>query len=111
MGTEISLDIGGMSIEWSKNARGADHGALFQEVDRKRLRSDQIDYGYFAESAEDPGRMEMALARPLRDVVPRLELLGSPLRRRRPSTSVPPKRSGKNPTNSVMTSLSGHRIS
>ena len=40
MGTEISLDIGGLSIDWSKNARGADHGALFQEVDRKRLRSD-----------------------------------------------------------------------
>ena len=76
MGTEISLDIGGMSIDWSKNARGADHGALFQEADRKRLRSDQIDYDYFAESDEDPGQMEMAFTRPLRDVVARLELLG-----------------------------------
>jgi hypothetical protein len=76
VGTEISLDIGGLSIDWSKNARGADHGALFQEVDRKRLRSDQIDYGYFAESGEDPGLTEMAFARRLEDVVPRLELLG-----------------------------------
>lgn len=76
MGTEITLDIGGLSIDWSKNARGADHGALFQEVDRKRLRSDQIDYGYFAESGEDPGLMETAFARRLEDVVPRLELLG-----------------------------------
>src|SRR4051794_10935755 len=76
MGTEISLDIGGMSIDWSKNARGADHGALFQKDDRKRLRSDQIDYGYFANSGEDPRGMEMAFARPLRDVVPRIELLG-----------------------------------
>ncbi len=76
MGTEISLDVGGLSIDWSKNARGADHGALFQDVDRKRLRSNEIDYGYFAESREDPGPMEMALVRPLKDVVPRLELLG-----------------------------------
>jgi hypothetical protein len=76
VGTEISLDIGGLSIDWSKNARGADHGALFQEIDRKRLKSDQIDYGYFVESREDPGPMEMAFARRLKDVVPRLELLG-----------------------------------
>jgi hypothetical protein len=36
------------------------------------LRSDQIDYDYFAESGEDPDLMEMALARRLKDVVPRL---------------------------------------
>lgn len=76
MGTEISLDIGGLSIDWSKNSRGADHGALFQEGDRKPIRSDQIDYDYFAEHGEDPGPMEMALVRRLQDVVPRLELLG-----------------------------------
>jgi hypothetical protein len=70
------LDIGGLSLDWSKNARGADHGAFFQEGDRKRLRSDQIDYDYFADGAEDPGPMEMAFARRLKDVVPRLELLG-----------------------------------
>jgi hypothetical protein len=76
VGTEISLDIGGLSLDWSKNARGTDHGVLFQEGDRKCLRSDQIDYDYFAESGEDPGLMEMALARRLKNVVPRLELLG-----------------------------------
>lgn len=60
MGTEISLDIGGLCLDWSKNARGTDHGVLFQDADRKGLRSDQIDYDYFAESGEDPGLMEMA---------------------------------------------------
>ena len=76
MGTEISLDIGGLSIDWSKNSRGSDHGPLFQEEDRKFVRSDQIDYDYFAESGEDPGPMEMAFVRRLKDVVPRIELLG-----------------------------------
>ena len=54
MGTEISLNIRGMSIDWSRNARGADHGALFQDVDRKRIRSDQSDEGSIAEAPEDP---------------------------------------------------------
>ena len=76
MGTEIALDIGGLSLDWSKNARGADHGALFQEGDRKRLRSDQIACDYFADSAEGPGPMEMAFARRLKDVVPRLDAVG-----------------------------------
>jgi hypothetical protein len=49
---------------------------LFQERDRIRLRSDQINYEYFAENDEDPGPMEMAFLRPLREVVPRLDLLG-----------------------------------
>ena len=64
------MDIGGLPIDWSKNARGADHGVLFQEGDRKRLRSEQIDYDYFADSGEDPGPMETALARRLKHVVP-----------------------------------------
>lgn len=49
---------------------------LFQPKDRKRIRSDQIDYDYFKENNEDPGPMEMGFCRPLREVVPRLELLG-----------------------------------
>lgn len=83
MGTEISLDIGGMTIDWSKNSMGVDHGPLFQEADRKAIRSDQIDYDYFAENDEDPTSMEMALVRRLEDVVPRLELLGFTLDRAR----------------------------
>ena len=76
MGTEISLDIGGLSIDWSKNSRGDDHGSLFQDSNVKRVRSDQINYEYFVEKGENPATMEMAFVRPLKDVVPRLELLG-----------------------------------
>jgi hypothetical protein len=70
------LDIGGLSIDWSKNSRGNDHGPLFQEGDCKPVRSQQVDFDYLAETGEDPGPLEMALVRRLRDVVPRLELLG-----------------------------------
>jgi hypothetical protein len=76
MGTEISLDIGRMSIDWSKNSRGNDHGPLFQEQNRKPVHSEQVDYDYLAEIGEDPGPLEMAFVRRLKDVVPRLELLG-----------------------------------
>jgi hypothetical protein len=76
MGTEITLDVGGISVDYSKNYRGNDHGSLFQVTDRKRARSEVIDYVFFAEQGEDPGNMEMAFVRKLRDVVPRLEHLG-----------------------------------
>ena len=76
MGTEISLELGGLTLDWSKNSRGADHGALFQEKDRKPIRSDQIDYDYFSEVKDSPEPMEMAFCRSLREVVPRLDLLG-----------------------------------
>jgi hypothetical protein len=70
------LEVGGLTVDWSKNSRGIDHGMLFQEKDRQRVRSDQINYDYFAEHNEDPGPMEMAFRRRLGDVLPRLELLG-----------------------------------
>ncbi len=76
MGTEITLEIGGMGITYSKNHIGIDHGSLFQEPDRKPLRSDQLDYEYFEKESEDPTSYEMAFVRTLKDVVPRLELLG-----------------------------------
>ena len=76
MGTEIALSLGGADLAWSKNHRGMDHGALFQEGDRGRCRSDQIDYRYHETEGLDPGPMEMAFVRPLGAMVPRLELLG-----------------------------------
>ena len=76
MGTEISLDVGGLTVDWSKNTRGNDHGMLFQHGDRKRIRSDQINYEYFKEIGEEPESMEMAFCRPLKEMVSRLELLG-----------------------------------
>ena len=76
MGTMITLDVGGISVDWSKNSRGADHGSLFLETDRKRIPSDQIDYNYFSERGEDPDEMELAFVSKLRNLLPRLELLG-----------------------------------
>ncbi len=76
MGTLIALEIAGLDIDWSKNSRGIDHDMLFQEQDRQRTSSDQIDYEYFENNGEDPGPMEMAFCRPLKAVIPRLELLG-----------------------------------
>ena len=75
MGTEISLDIAGLSVDWSKNHRGADHGFLFQSDDRRRVTCGDDDHD------DDPDRslMERAFIRPLRTVLPRLELLGHTL--------------------------------
>lgn len=56
---------------------GIDHGPLFQPEDRKRLKSDQINYDYY-ESSENSDliKMEMGFAKPLRDVVLHLALMG-----------------------------------
>ena len=63
MGTEITLDVGGVSITYSKNHRGIDHGSLFQEQDRKPIKSDQLDYNYYESEGKDPTSEEMAFAR------------------------------------------------
>lgn len=76
MGTEITLSFAGIDLDWSKNSRGADHGMLFQEHDRRPVRSDQIDHDYFSDSGESPSDLEMAFVRKLCEVVPRIELLG-----------------------------------
>ena len=78
MGTEITLEVGGLTLDWCKNSRGLDHGMLFQAKDRKRIHSDQVNYDYFREHDEDPGPMEMAFCRPLKEVVPRIEPWVSP---------------------------------
>lgn len=85
MGTEISLAIGGVNLDWSKNHRGTDHGALFQDQDRCPVRCDQIDYDYYEEESADPRPTEMAFARKLEDMMPRLELLGFTLDQARSS--------------------------
>jgi hypothetical protein len=73
VGTEITLEVGGLTLDWSKNSSGNDHGMLFQEQDRKPTHSDQINYDYCNENNE---AMEMSLCTSLREIVPRLELLG-----------------------------------
>ncbi|MFI9641409.1 HEPN/Toprim-associated domain-containing protein [Micromonospora sp. NPDC051925] len=81
MGTEITLDVGGVAVTYSKNHRGMDHGSIFQEQDLKAVRSDQINYEWYEENDENPESHEMAFTRPLRHVAPRLELLGFNLER------------------------------
>ena len=76
MGTAITLDIGGLAVSYAKNHRGIDHGSIFQEQDRRALTSDQLDYDHYEREDEDPRSVKMAFVRPLKDVVPRLELLG-----------------------------------
>lgn len=76
MGTEITLDLGGMTVDWSKNHRSTDHGALFQAADRTRRPSEQIDYDQIEPDDPALAQDEMAFARSLADVIPRLELMG-----------------------------------
>ncbi len=76
MGTEITLEIAGMTLDYTKNFVGSDHGALFQTKDRKRIHSEQIEYEYFEKSGEDPASMEMGFTRKLKDILPRLDFLG-----------------------------------
>lgn len=75
MGTEISLDVAGLSVARSKNRRGLDHGFLFQSDDRRRVPWEDDDH----DDDPDGSLMEMAFTRPLHTVVPRLELLGHTL--------------------------------
>lgn len=81
MGTEITLDVAGVSVTYSKNHRGVDHGSIFQEKDRKAIESNQLDYDWYKEASEDPTPSEMAFTRSLKDVISRLELLGFNLER------------------------------
>lgn len=76
MGTEITLDVAGVSVTYSKNRRGIDHGSIFQEQDRKAIKCDQLNYDWYEKEGADPTASEMAFSRPLNQVVPRLELLG-----------------------------------
>lgn len=69
MGTEINLDVGGVTIDWAKNNPGVDHGSLFQENDRKRIKTSADD-----DPSEDGYD---ALVRPLSRILPRLNLLGN----------------------------------
>lgn len=82
MGTSIELKLGSVSLDYAKNHMGNDWGFLFQEGDLVRRTSDQIDYEYYR---NNPGKddvlaaTELALARPLGLVVPRLRMLGDGL--------------------------------
>ena len=71
VGTEIHLEVGGVSIDWSKNNAGTDHRSLFQEGDRTRLPPEDAD----GESDTTPPEDD-ALVRTLTRTLPRLNLMG-----------------------------------
>ena len=82
MGTEIRLTIGHVSLDYAKNDMGSDYGFLFQDGDLTRRRSDAINYEYYKNNPEEENELaahEAAFARPLRRVLPRLQLLGHTL--------------------------------
>lgn len=81
MGTSIQLELEGLCLDYAKNNMGADHGVLFQTGDRTRRPADGINYEWFAENSNDEelGRNEACFVRPLRRVLPRLNLLGHSL--------------------------------
>ncbi len=81
MGTEITLDVENVTLTYSKNHRGMDHGSLFLESDRVPVRGDQLDYDYYEDQDADPTAAEKLFTRLLKNVVPRLELLGFNLNR------------------------------
>lgn len=82
MGTEINLTVGGVSLSYSKNHMGIDFGHLFQDSDRTRREMEEINYEYYAANPEEIADLEiaeMAFARTLGRMVPRLELLNHSL--------------------------------
>jgi len=79
LGTSIELTVSGISLAYAKNHMGMDHGFLFQEGDRSRMKSDQISYDWYEDNPEEKKELpeaEAAFIRPLHRVLPRLDLLG-----------------------------------
>ena len=81
MGTGITLDLSGMTVTYSKNGLGIDHGSLFQKKDIKRVRHEGIDYealevGPDEDNEEFLACMETVMQNNLGKVKVRLELLG-----------------------------------
>jgi hypothetical protein len=78
MGTIIELEIAGIGIDWSKNNPGYDHGSLFQDHDRYRLKMQQRKIRYFS-GKDNFGKSAAAFVRPLSKILPRLDMLGHTL--------------------------------
>lgn len=68
MGTEVTLDINGNMIAWSKNGIDLHHGPLFQESDRVELPADPNE--------DESNIYRKTLRRSLGAVIPRLQLMG-----------------------------------
>lgn len=77
MSTPITLTVGDIELTYNTTYMGIDHGMLFQETDRKHRRHRYISYEYYEQHPdEDVSQSEICFCRPLRSLVPRLELLG-----------------------------------
>lgn len=77
MSTPITLTVGDITLTYNTTYIGIDHGMLFQEADRQRRRHGSINYNNYEQHPdEDVAQSEMCFCRPLRSMVPRLELLG-----------------------------------
>lgn len=75
MGSEISLNLGEHTVDWSKNGTGQLHGALFQDTDLG-----QAPYRYVDDDDAPIVELRESAVRPLSAITPRLELLGFTLR-------------------------------
>jgi HEPN/Toprim N-terminal domain 1 len=74
MGTLIELRIGKLEIDWGKNRAFTDHRPLFQSGDLSKA-----DYYYVDDNEQTISERKDAYCKPLKDVLPRLELLGHTL--------------------------------
>lgn len=77
MGTEISLNVSDMTVCWSKNSLGIDHGGLFQEGDHYV----NLNEGEGSDDGDDSASADYilynsVLRKPLSEVKCRLEMLG-----------------------------------
>jgi HEPN superfamily Toprim-like protein len=78
MGTVIDLTVEGITIDWSKNHMGSDHGALFQPSDLYRRKAEQKRFRFFRER-DDYGKDAAGFVRTLERTLPRLDLMGHTL--------------------------------
>lgn len=82
MGTSIELRLNYISLDYSKNSMGLDYGFLYQDGDLAGRHADQINYDHHAAHPDDEADLaerELAFARSLSRVLPRLEFLGHTL--------------------------------
>lgn len=77
MGSRITLALGNLEVDWGANGSFNDHSELFQASDVVELRRRRIDEdGEDVDCGQGNLLIYEGLRKPLRHVVPRLELLG-----------------------------------
>jgi hypothetical protein len=74
MGSLIKLRLGNLEVDWGKNHNFVDHRPLFQSGDLA-----EAEYLYIDDTGQPVSENREAYRKPLRDVLPRIELLGHTL--------------------------------